>query len=57
MKRQFLKDKKTWLRCDKYHYATAVKVWGGCEIFYESDTNGTVCVIQIPDDGKENCEQ
>ena len=25
--------------------------------FYESDTNGTVCVIQIPDDGKENCEQ
>ena len=21
--------------------------------FYESDTNGTVCVIQIPDDGKE----
>ena len=25
--------------------------------FYESDTNGTVCVIQIPDDGKENSEQ
>lgn len=26
-------------------------------VFYESDTNGTVCVIQIPDDGKENSEQ
>ncbi len=26
-------DKKTWLWCDKYYYATAVKVWGGCEIF------------------------
>lgn len=25
--------------------------------FYESDTNGTVCVIQIPNDGKENSEQ
>ena len=22
-------------------------------VFYESDTNGTVCVIQIPDDGKK----
>ena len=50
-------EKKTWLWCDKYYYATAVKVWGGCEIFYESDTNGTVCVIQVPDDGKENSEQ
>ena len=26
-------------------------------VFYESDTNGTVCVIQIPNDGKENSEQ
>lgn len=26
-------EEKTWLWCDKYYYATAVKVWGGCEIF------------------------
>ena len=34
-----------------------LKYGADVRFFYESDTNGTVCVIQIPDDGKENSEQ
>lgn len=26
------------------------------KFFYESDDNGTVCIVQIPEDGKENSE-
>ena len=51
MKRIFFKNESSFDGDRRLKYGEDVRV------FYESDTNGTVCVIQIPDDGKENSEQ